>query len=78
MVSATGTRDPKRVCAGQIGARQRWGEPRIARLDELTADQRRLVMALIGAIRGAKETAPTNETSGAVTTEGHGNDRPSS
>jgi hypothetical protein len=57
MVSATGTRDPKRVRAGQIGARQRWGEPRIARLDELTADQRRLVLALIGAMTKTEPAA---------------------
>ena len=45
-------KDPVKVRAGQIGARSRWGpEPRIVRLDELTAPQRRLVMALVDAAR---------------------------
>ena len=33
---------------GLIGARRRWGEPRIARLDSLSGPQRQLIMALIG------------------------------
>ncbi len=46
------TKDPRKVRAGQIGARSRWGEePRVVRLDELTAPQRRLVLALIDAAR---------------------------
>jgi hypothetical protein len=75
LLSLTGrTKDPLKVRAGTIGARTRWGpQPRSVRLDELTTDQRRLVLALIAA---AKETAPANDQPGAVTTEGHGNDRP--
>ena len=37
--------------AGRLGARRRWGEPRIVRLDDLTAPQRRLVLALVEAAR---------------------------
>ena len=55
MVSAT--KDPKRVHAGQIGAAQRWGPPRVARLDELTADQRRLDLALIGTMTKTEPAA---------------------
>lgn len=36
-------------------ARARWGEPRVLRLDQLSADERRLVQALIGAKRAADE-----------------------
>ena len=39
--------------------RARWGPPRIVRLDDLTTDQRRLVLALVAA---AKET-PASEIS---------------
>lgn len=56
-------KDPTKVRAGQIGARARWGEePRIVRLDALTAPQRRLVLALVDAAR--KEASPVSETSG--------------
>jgi hypothetical protein len=46
------------VRAGQLGARRRWGEePRIARLDDLTPPQRRLVQALISAQRAENAKA---------------------
>ena len=55
--------------AGQAGMLARWGpEPRVIRLDDLTAAQRRLVVALVNAAR--KEAAPGIETGTAVTTEG--------
>jgi hypothetical protein len=38
---------------GLIGARRRWGEPRVVRLDDLTTLQRRLVLALIDAVRSS-------------------------
>jgi hypothetical protein len=45
---------------GQIGARRRWGPPRIVRLDELDADTARLIRALLA----QKEAAPVvSETS---------------
>jgi hypothetical protein len=62
LVSAV--KDPVKVRAGSIGARRRWGERRIVRLDDLTAPQRRLVLALVDAAR--KETTPVIETSGVV------------
>lgn len=43
--------------AGRRGARQRWGPPRHARLDDLTPDQRRLVLALIDAARSTDGTS---------------------
>lgn len=55
MVSAT--KDPTKVRAGTIGAHKRWGEqPRVVRLDELTPQQRALVVALIAAVREAPDT----------------------
>lgn len=47
-------KDPAKVAAGRAGARKRWGGQRILRLDQLTPEQRRLVLALIDA---AKEAA---------------------
>ncbi len=66
--------DPSHVRRGEKGARTRWGPPRIARLDDLTPAQRDVVVALINTMKAA----PVMQTSGAATTEGHGNDRPSS
>ena len=40
--------------AGRIGARRRWGEPRVLRLDSLTPEQRRLVLALVAAAKAAE------------------------
>ena len=47
---------------GRIGARKRWGPPRVVRLDALDPPYRRLVLALVDAAR--KEAAPVSETSG--------------
>jgi len=45
-------RDPNKVRAGKIGAQKRWGEtPRVIRVADLTAPQRRLVVALVAAAR---------------------------
>jgi hypothetical protein len=47
-------KDPQKVRAGKASARKRWGEtPRIVRLDALTDEQRRLVVALIDAAKKA-------------------------
>jgi len=51
-------KDPQRVAAGRRGMEVRWGNPanrKTVRLDSLTPDQRRLVLALVDA---AKEAAP--------------------
>lgn len=51
MLSAP-AKDPLKVAAGQASARARWGlYPRTVRLDDLTSDQRRLVLALVSAAR---------------------------
>lgn len=48
--------------AGYLGARKRWGEPRVVRLDSLSTEQRRLVLALIEAARSAPSTThPVDE-----------------
>lgn len=47
-------KDPKRVAAGRVAARARWGEqPRVVRLDELDSEQRAVVLAWIDATRAA-------------------------
>lgn len=53
-------KDPAKVRAGEIGARKRWSghQPRIVRLDDLSPEQRRLVLALVNAAR-SKEKAIT-------------------
>lgn len=44
--------NPIKQRAGRIGARVRWGDtPRVVRLDDLTAPQRRLVLALVAAAK---------------------------
>jgi hypothetical protein len=62
----SGARDPSRIARGQLGARTRWGAPRIVRLDSLTTAQRDLVLALVNTMKAA----PVSETSGAATTGG--------
>jgi hypothetical protein len=55
------SKNPVFVEAGRRGAVKRWGiEPRVVRLDDLTAAQRRLVLALVDAARaeGAKKADP--------------------
>jgi hypothetical protein len=39
--------------SGLIGARRRWGDPRLVRLDGLTSDQRRTILSLIDTFRTA-------------------------
>lgn len=52
-------KNPKRVESGKKAAAARWGEPRVARLDDLTPPQRRLVLALIDAQRDENRTHET-------------------
>jgi hypothetical protein len=64
----------QRVAAAKVAARARWGPPRIVRLDELTGDQRRVVVAMLEA---AKKAAPADANAGAASErEGHGNGAP--
>ena len=54
------TKNPVKVKAGLASAAKRWGpEPRVVRLDDLTAPQRRLVLALIDAAK--KEASAVSE-----------------
>lgn len=56
---STPVKDPVKARSGRMGARARWGEPRVLRLDTLTPTQRRLVLALIDAGAAADaEPAP--------------------
>jgi hypothetical protein len=52
------SKDPAKVKAGALGARARWGPLRIIRLDELTTEQRRLVLALVSAGKPRSEDHP--------------------
>lgn len=45
------SKNPKLVEAGVRGARRRWGDPRVVRLEALTPSQRRLVLALVDAAK---------------------------
>ena len=47
-------KDPAKVKAGQAGARSRWGERRVVRLDALDPRVRAAVIALIRADQAAK------------------------
>lgn len=71
-MASVSEKDPVRVRAGQIGARARWGPPRVVRLDALTHEQARLVLALIDATKSEAATDVTPVTAGA---EGQANDR---
>jgi hypothetical protein len=50
-------KDPAKVRAGQIGARERWHSPKVVDLADLTGSQRRLVVALVEAARKEKAAA---------------------
>ena len=50
-------RDPQKVAAGKASAEKRWRPKRVVRLDDLTAPQRRVVIALIEAAKAL--SAPT-------------------
>lgn len=47
-------KDPRKVKAGKAGSRARWGERRVARLDNLDPSVRAAVLALIAADQAAK------------------------
>jgi hypothetical protein len=47
-------KNPAKVAAGRAGAASRWGPPRVVRIDQLTPEQRRLVVALIEAAKAGK------------------------
>jgi hypothetical protein len=65
-----------KVRAGKIGARSRWGPPRVVRLHDLTPDQRRLVLALVEAARTSEKAAAACETPATANVGGHCHDRP--
>ncbi len=68
----TAVKDPSHIARGQLGARTRWGAPRVVRLDELTGPQRDLVMALINNMKAA----PAGEVPEAAEREGSRNAAP--
>lgn len=61
-------KSPARVRRGIVAARARWGPPRIARLDDLTPEQRDVVLALINAQRRANGTTAGREEAAAEAT----------
>ena len=54
MTGSVVTKDPDKVRAGRIGADIRWRQPRTVSLDDLTGEQRRLVLALVDAAKAVK------------------------
>lgn len=56
-----GPSDSWRQAAGRKGARKRWGDPGVVRLDELTPPQRRLVLALVDAAKAETQKATEAE-----------------
>lgn len=63
-------KDPRKVKAGRIGSRARWGERRIVRLDALHPSVAAAVRALVAADQAAKqEAAPVSETPGTASAE---------
>lgn len=64
---ARARKSPDKVKAGRAGAQVRWAghTPRVVRLDALTAEQRRLVHALVEAAREEAATAETPSTANA-------------
>ncbi len=62
-------KDPAKVRAGQLGGRAKYADPArrtCVRIGDLTADQRRIVLALVDAARQTKsEPATVSETSAA-------------
>ena len=72
--AVSAVKDPQRVAAGRRGMEVRWGNPanrKTVRLDSLTPDQRRLVLALVDAAKAA----PADGSAGAANAEGHDHDR---
>jgi hypothetical protein len=49
----SGTKQGVFADAGRKGARKRWGEPRILRLDTLEPPYRRLILAMVEAAKAA-------------------------
>jgi hypothetical protein len=59
MSGTVSTANPVKRRAGLAGARARWGDqPRIVRLDQLTSEQRRLVVALVEAAKSRPDPTP--------------------
>ena len=61
--SARPSKNPAKVRAGRIGAATRWDAnpnvpPKVVKIDDLTAPQRRLVLALVDAARREAERDP--------------------
>jgi len=67
-------KNPLRVRAGHIASAARWGPPgtRTVRISDLTLEQRRLVVALIDAVKSGAATEGTPVTAHAG---GQANDR---
>jgi hypothetical protein len=65
-------KNPAKVAGGHLGARRRWGEPRILRLDQLTSQQRHLVLTLLEVTRDYETAARVSETPRTATEARHG------
>lgn len=76
-LSVSPPKNPDKQRAGLLGAHARWGDQRrIVRLDDLTGEQRALVLALVESM-GTRKAAPAGVNAGTASeTEGHGNGTP--
>jgi hypothetical protein len=59
------TTTPERHDKAVLAARARWGEQRVLRLDRLTAEQRRLVLALLSQTQKEPDDGGQSTGSGA-------------
>ena len=87
---ASGDQKYSKRDAGRLGARRRWGDqPRVVRLDELSPEQRAVVIALINAHKSANESikasVDVHTKAGSLSAKrepaargGHRNDQPAS
>jgi hypothetical protein len=55
-------KDPRKVKAGRIGSRARWGEPRIVRLDALAPTVAMAIRALVEADLNAKKAVTEGQS----------------
>lgn len=53
------SKDPRAVARGKLGARTRWGPPRVVRLDTLHPAVAEAVRALVAAAESSNEKSPT-------------------
>jgi hypothetical protein len=48
--------------SGRIGARRRWGPPRVLRLDSLDPEHRRIILAIVDLFAPTKEAVAVSDS----------------